>query len=122
MSVVHGVDESEKDICRWQVWTGGCSELTWPLRQKWFWMLFLALLAVLLGAFAVVSLIAILSPASLFLMLIVVLVAWFVFRSYRKWVTSKSDEEGGSSSAREQFLTWFSDKQASLKHCSTTIK
>jgi hypothetical protein len=63
-----------------------------------------------------------LSPASLFLVLIVVLIAWFVFRSYRKWVTSKPDEEGGSNSAREHFLIWFSIKKAPLKHCSTRIK
>jgi len=67
--------------------------LTWPLKQKWFWMLFLALLAMLLGAFVIVFVIVTLSPSSIFLMLIVVLVLWFVVRSYRKWSASKPDEE-----------------------------
>ena len=71
----------------------GCSELTWPLRQKWFWVLFFSLLAVLLGAFLVVFLIVSLSPQSLVLTLIVVLVLWVTVRSYRKWVTDKSEKE-----------------------------
>lgn len=78
--------------------------MTWPLRQKWFWMLFLMLLAMVFGAFAVVFLIATLSPTSLFLTLIAVLIIWMVFRSYRKWVASKPDEEHGRSEqqSREQ--------------------
>lgn len=50
-----------------------------------------------LGAFVVVFVIATLSPTSLFLTLIAVLVVWLVFRSYRKWVASKLDEENGPS-------------------------
>lgn len=70
--------------------------MTWPLRQKWFWMLFFALLAMLVGSFLVVFVIVSLSPASLFLVLILVVIIWFVFRSYRKWVFNKPDEEHGA--------------------------
>lgn len=69
--------------------------MTWPLRQKWFWMLFLALLVMLIGAFVVAFVIVSLSPTSLVLTLIVVLIVWFVFRSYRRWGASKPDEEYG---------------------------
>jgi membrane protein implicated in regulation of membrane protease activity len=67
-------------------------------------MLFFALLAVLMGSFLVVFLIASLSPTSLFLTLIVVVIVWVVVRSYRKWVAGKTDEErdGKSVSVGEQ--------------------
>jgi hypothetical protein len=58
-------------------------------------MLFLALLAMLIGAFLVVFLIVSLSPGSLVLTLIVVLIVWVAVRSYRKWAASKPDEEYG---------------------------
>lgn len=58
-------------------------------------MLFLVLLATLIGAFAVVFVVLSLSPTSLFLTLIVVLIVWVVFRSYRKWAASKLEEETG---------------------------
>lgn len=58
-------------------------------------MLFIALLTMVLGAFVVVFVIVSLSPTSLVLTLVAVLVVWFVVRSYRKWVTSKPDEEYG---------------------------
>lgn len=77
------------------MWSVGCSELTWPLRQKWFWMLFLTLFAMLVGAFLVLYLVVSLSPPSVILMLVVVFVVWFVFRSYRKWVAGRSGEECG---------------------------
>ena len=82
---------------------------TWPLRQRWFWTLFLVLLVTLVGAFAIVFLIISLSPSSLFLMLIVVLVLWFVLRSYRKWSASKPDEEreGQKGGESENFLDRF---------------
>jgi len=56
-------------------------------------MLFFALLAMLLGAFVIVFLILSLSPSSLVLALIVVLVLWVVLRSYKRWVADKPVEE-----------------------------
>ena len=70
-----------------------CSELTWPLKQKWFWMLFFALLAGVLGSFVIVELIFALSPGSIIIALIVVLALWVILRSYRKWVSDKSAED-----------------------------
>jgi uncharacterized membrane protein YfcA len=75
----------------------------WPLKQKWFWTLFLGLLAVLIGAFLVVFLVVSLSPEALVLTLIVVLILWVVVRSYRNWVANKPEEE-----SRRQGLQWAS--------------
>jgi positive regulator of sigma E activity len=73
----------------------GCSQLTWPLKQKWFWMLFFKLLVILIGAFVVAFVIFTLSPTSLFLTVIAVLILWVVVRSYRKWVADRSEEKYG---------------------------
>jgi len=71
------------------------TELTWPLKQKWFWMLFFVLLATIIGAFVVVLIVVSLWHTSLFLVLIVVLIVWFIYRSYRKWEADKPKEDHG---------------------------
>gem|GEM_PF-2193596 len=70
-----------------------CSELTWPLKQRWFWMLFFTILAAVLGAFVIVELIFALSPGSIIIALIVVFMLWVILRSYRKWASEESEEE-----------------------------
>jgi predicted neutral ceramidase superfamily lipid hydrolase len=67
-------------------------------------MLFFVLLATLLGAYTVIFIVVSLSPTSLVVVLIIILVVWSVFRSYRKWVDSRHDEESGSEGVPEQFV------------------
>jgi membrane protein implicated in regulation of membrane protease activity len=67
--------------------------LTWPLKQRWFWTLFLSLLAVVLGAFVIVFLILSFSPNLIILALVAVLIIWVVVRSYRNWAAHQSEEE-----------------------------
>jgi membrane protein YdbS with pleckstrin-like domain len=71
------------------------SELTWPLRQKWFWTLFLVLLATVLGAFLIVYLIISLSSNLIILALVAVLIMWIVVRSYKNWSGNKAEKERG---------------------------
>ena len=86
-----------------------CSELTWPLKQRWFWMLFFTILAAVLGAFVIVELIFALSPGSIVIALIVVLALWVILSSYRKWASEESEEDeeaknGGSEGSVLKFL------------------
>jgi type VI protein secretion system component VasK len=66
--------------------------LTWPLRQRWFWMLFFLLLLVLIVPFLVIGLLVNFSPSTLFVILVVLVVVWLVNRSYRGW-KRKQDEQ-----------------------------
>jgi len=71
----------------------GCSELTWPLKQKWFWMLFFALLAMVLGAFVLVFLVLTVSPGFIVLFLVAALILWVIVHSYRNWAEDRAEEE-----------------------------
>jgi len=66
--------------------------LAWPLRQKWFWMLFGMLVLAVILPLLLVGVIAN-SLGSLFVSLIVVLVIWVVFRSYREWVAKNRSKD-----------------------------
>ena len=70
--------------------------LPWPLNQRWFWMLFILLLSMMILPLLLIGVILNLSPSSLFLTLIVAVALWFVFRSYKDWVAreDKEREEG----------------------------
>ncbi|MGD0160476.1 MAG: hypothetical protein ABSB89_09290 [Candidatus Bathyarchaeia archaeon] len=46
-----------------------------------------------MGAFVLVELIFAFSPGSAVLALIVVLALWLILRTYRKWVSDKSEED-----------------------------
>lgn len=56
-------------------------------------MIFFILLVTLLGTFVIVELIFTLSPNSIVIALVAVLVLWVVLRSYRKWASDKSEED-----------------------------
>ena len=57
--------------------------MTWPLKQRWFWILFFFLLSVLVVPVLVVGLIFSFSPNALIVVLIVLVVVWIVVRSHR---------------------------------------
>ncbi len=59
--------------------------MTWPLRQRWFWLLFFMLLLVLIVPFLVIGLLANSSPSTIFVLLIVLVAVWVINRSYRDW-------------------------------------
>jgi putative Ca2+/H+ antiporter (TMEM165/GDT1 family) len=70
----------------------------WPLRERWFWILFGVLVAMLILPFLIVGLIDRLVPASnffdvLILILIVVVVVWLLLKGYRDWTEGKKKEQ-----------------------------
>jgi len=66
--------------------------LTWPLRQRWFWLLFFMLLLVLIIPFLVVGLLANLSTTTWFVVLIVLVAVWIINRGYRDWKRKKEEQ------------------------------
>lgn len=66
--------------------------LTWPLKQRWFWMLFFFFLAVILIPVLLVGFIFALGPSYFILILVLLVVIWYVFRSYRDWKASRQKE------------------------------
>lgn len=72
--------------------------LSWPLKQRWFWVLFFVLLTVILLPFLIVQAVLSLNPSSLFLVLIIMIGIWIIVRSYRGWVKRKEklSEDGAS--------------------------
>jgi uncharacterized membrane protein len=78
--------------------------LSWPLRQKWFWMLFIVLTSMLLLPLLIFWVVITLSPSSLFAMLIAVAALWVVVRAYRKWHMQKDESEGSETEEQNGFL------------------
>jgi uncharacterized membrane protein YqjE len=70
--------------------------LTWPLKQRWFWMLFFLLTMVLIVPLLLLVVILTLSPSSIVVAFIVIVVVWYVFKSYRSWTAKKEEESGDS--------------------------
>jgi len=66
--------------------------LTWPLRERWFWMLFILFVAMAILPLLLIGVILYLSPSSLFLTLLVAVALWFIFRSYKDWVEREDKE------------------------------
>lgn len=67
--------------------------MTWPLKQKWFWTLFFALLAMVLGAFVIVFLVLTVSPSFIVLFLVAALILWVIVHSYRNWADNRAEKE-----------------------------
>lgn len=70
----------------------------WPLKERWFWILFGVLVAVLIVPFLIVGVIVMLVPASnllgaLIYILIVAAVIWLVLKGYRDWTEGKKKKQ-----------------------------
>lgn len=122
----------------------GCSDLVgplgekrfWPLRERWFWVLFGMLVAVLIVPFLIVGLIVRLVPASnlfgvLIWILIVTVVIWLLLKGYRDWTEGKKKEQERKKRP-ENVLSFFASEfsfslevlkwKIPLKQSSTRIK
>ncbi len=122
----------------------GCSDLVgplgkkrfWPLRERWFWILFGVLVAVLIVPFLIVGLIVRLVPASnlfgvLIWILMVTVVIWLLLKGYRDWTEGKKKEQEREKRP-EDVLSFFASEfsfslevlkwKIPLKQSSTRIK
>jgi Flp pilus assembly protein TadB len=68
------------------------NKLTWVLKQKWFWMLFVILLATIIVPFLLVWIVLSLPPVYLVWALIVALAVWAVLKGYQDRAERKRDE------------------------------
>lgn len=66
--------------------------LTWPLRQRWFWMLFFLLLLVLIIPFLVVGLLLNFSPGTIAVLLMILAVIWIINKSYTDWKRKQEEQ------------------------------
>jgi len=66
--------------------------LAWLFRERWFWIVFLALVTIILAPFIVVSVILSLPPIFRLVSMIVLVVCWGVAGAYKEWTKSKREE------------------------------
>lgn len=66
--------------------------MTWLFRERWFWIVFLALVTIILAPFIVVSVILSLPPIFRLVSMIVLVVCWGVAGAYKEWIKSKREE------------------------------
>jgi hypothetical protein len=63
--------------------------MSWPLRQKWFWVLFGFFVVLLVLPFLVAYVLISLPPWLLMLALIVIILLWAVVKGYRDYVSKR---------------------------------
>lgn len=68
------------------------NKLTWVLKQKWFWMLFVVLLATIIIPFLLIWIVLNLPPVYLVWALIVALAVWAVLKGYQDRAERKREE------------------------------
>jgi len=68
------------------------NKLTWVLKQKWFWKLFVILLAMVIVPFLLVWIVLSLPPVYLVWALIVALAVWAVLKGYQDRAERKREE------------------------------
>lgn len=78
------------------------NKLTWVLKQKWFWKLFVILLAMIIVPFLLVWIVLSLPPVYLVWTLIVALAVWAVLKGYQDRAERKR-EEGENRTTQQVF-------------------
>lgn len=63
--------------------------MSWPLKERWFWVLFGFFVAVLVLPFLVAYVLINLPPWIMVLALIVIILLWAVVRGYRDYVSKR---------------------------------
>jgi len=67
--------------------------LSWIFRQKWFWIIFLALVAIFILPFILILFVLALPGDLRLIMTILLVIGWGVAAGYRDWVKSRRKEE-----------------------------
>jgi hypothetical protein len=67
--------------------------LAWILREKWFWIIVIAIAMVYLLPFVIVGLILSLPPILRLILTILIIAAWGIVAGYKEWVITKRKEE-----------------------------
>ncbi|MEM3549636.1 MAG: hypothetical protein QXV01_00885 [Candidatus Bathyarchaeia archaeon] len=61
----------------------------WPLKQKWFWQLFLLLLLAILLPFIIFYALLLISPSSIVLAFVLAIFIWVIVRSYKRYIRER---------------------------------
>ena len=67
--------------------------MAWVFRQKWFWIIFLALAAIFILPFILILFVLALPGDLRLIMTILLVIGWGAAAGYRDWVKSKRKEE-----------------------------
>jgi hypothetical protein len=67
--------------------------LTWIFREKWFWVIVLALITIILTPFIIVAVMLDLPPILRLVGMVLLVVCWGVAGAYREWTKRKREEE-----------------------------
>jgi hypothetical protein len=67
--------------------------LAWIFREKWFWIVVLALATVILAPFIVISFVLALPPIFRLVSTLLLVICWGVAAAYKDWVKSKREQE-----------------------------
>jgi hypothetical protein len=67
--------------------------LSWILSEKWFWIIALAVVAVFIVPFFIVSFILALPPELRVIATLLLIVGWGVAAGYKDWIQNKRREE-----------------------------
>ena len=75
--------------------------MTWIFKEKWFWIVILALATIVLAPFIVVSVMLNLPPVFRLVGMIVLVVCWGAAGAYKEWTKSKREEAEKQKKIRE---------------------
>jgi len=67
--------------------------LSWIIREEWFWIIVLMMIAVLVLPFIIVMFILTLPPDLRLVMTILLIVGWGVAAGYKDWIMGRRKEE-----------------------------
>jgi membrane protein YdbS with pleckstrin-like domain len=73
------------------------NSLTWILKERWFWMLAVGLMAAIILPLLIAWFVVSLRPELMVVALVAILVVWLIFRSYRNWSANADEKEAGIS-------------------------
>jgi len=68
-------------------------KLSWIINERWFWVIVIALVSILIIPFFIAMFILILPPDLRLVMTLLLVVGWGIAAGYKDWVLSKRKEE-----------------------------
>jgi hypothetical protein len=68
-------------------------DVTWILKEEWYWVIVVAIILVLVLPLAIIWLILNLPPLARMMATIAIIVVWGIVAGYKDWLTSKRREE-----------------------------
>jgi len=68
-------------------------DLSWPLKQRWFWFLFFFLLAAVMVPMIFLGVLLMLPPYCFVIALLALVTVWFILKTRKEWKSKHSGEK-----------------------------